>query len=149
MKILIRYTCLVLLFAVSITAKAQTAGKPTLFSRFSEKIDCAVTELNKVFTATANQAISLSFSDNFLCNATVVSSEVKYSNLTTVVMRLPEFDNAVFVLSKISGMSDVSYAGRIINEKSSDGYELKKDSYNNYQLIKIETDKVLQVCSGK
>jgi hypothetical protein len=105
--------------------------------------------LSKVFANTTSQNLQLSFSDNFLCNSTVISSEVKYANLTTVIMKLPEFNEALFVLSKITGTDGVSYVGRIINEKNSDGYELKKDQNNNYQLVKIETDKVLQVCSGK
>jgi hypothetical protein len=37
--------------------------------------------------------------------------------------------------------------GRIINVNYFDGYELRKSAAGNYQLIKIETDKVIQPCS--
>jgi uncharacterized protein YodC (DUF2158 family) len=54
------------------------------------------------------------------------------------------FAEAIFVLCKITNTdSTVTYAGRIISRKYFDGYELKKDSFNNYQLVKIETDKVM------
>jgi hypothetical protein len=41
----------------------------------------------------------------------------------------------------------VSYQGRIINKNYFDGYELKKNAAGNYQLIKIEKENVIQVCS--
>ena len=151
MKNPIRYACLLLLFVVSSTAHAQneTAVKPKLFTAFPEKIYCSLAELSKPFESNANKAINLSFSDNFLFNGIVLSNVVKYSNLTSVVMKSAELDDAVFVLSKITTAEGVNYVGRIINEKYNDGYELKKDSNNNYQFVKIETGKILQVCSEK
>jgi poly-D-alanine transfer protein DltD len=150
MKPFILYA-LVLLFAlVSQTAYTQNpaGSKPKLFSNFPEKIICSETELSKVFATNTNQNINLSFSDNFLFSGIVTSNVVKYANLQTAVIKSPAFGDAVFALSKITNTDNsVSYIGRIINVKYFDGYELKKDAHNKYQLIKIETDKVIQVCA--
>lgn len=150
MKNRVPYTLLLLLILLSATSYSQSTNtvKPKLFSNFPDKIYCTEAELSKAFTATVNQNISLSFSDNFLFNGAVTSNLVKYTNLQSVVVKSPVFGDAVFSLSKITNADNsVKYIGRIINKKYFDGFELKKDAFNNYQLIKIETDKVIQDCS--
>ena len=150
MKRPIPYVLVMMLMVFSIATHSQNvpAAKPKLFATFPDKISCANTELNKVFNSTTDQNISLSFSDNFLFSGTVISNVVKYTNLQTAIIKSPAFGDAIFVLSRISNADrSVSYVGRIINTKYFEGYELKKDAANNYQLIKIETDKVIQVCS--
>jgi hypothetical protein len=130
----------------SLTAFSQNANrtKPRLLNSFNAAINCTKAELSKVFAAAVNQNINLSFIDNFLIDGTVTSNIVKYSNLQTVVIKSPLFAEAIFVLCKITNTDNtVTYAGRIISRKYFDGYELKKDSFNNYQLVKIETDKVM------
>jgi hypothetical protein len=149
MKRLTLYT-LVLVALISPTAHAQnpTGAKPKLFSNFPEKIICSAAELSRIFTTNADQNISLSFSDNFLFSGTVTSNVVKYANLQTAVIKSPVFGDAVFAVSKITHADkSVSYIGRIISKKYFDGFELKKDTQNNYQLTKIETDRVIQDCS--
>ncbi len=152
MKYPIRKLTLMLCLYISAAAHAQNlpATKPSLFNNFPGKINCSEQELSKAFTATASQDISLSFSDNFIFSGRVSSNVVKYSNLQTVIIKSPVFGDAIFVLSKIINADrSTSYIGRIINQKYFDGYELKKDASNNYQLIKIETDKVIPDCSHK
>jgi hypothetical protein len=139
---------LCILFSVTINAQNKNSEKVALFSNFSTAINCPKAELNKAFTATANQNINLSFSDNFLFNGTVVSNVVKYTNLQTVLIKLPAYGDAIFSLCKITKKDNtVSYTGRIINPKYTDGYELKKDAFNNYQLVKIEMGNILKDCS--
>ncbi len=139
---------LCILFSATINAQHNSSEKPALFNNFSNTINCPQAELNKAFTATANQNINFSFSDNFLFTGTVVSNVVKYANLQTVLIKSPAYGDAIFSLSKIIKKNNsVSYTGRIINPKYADGYELKKDSYNNYQLVKIEISNILKDCS--
>lgn len=150
MKRPIPYAMLLLFILNSVTGFSQATAdlKPKLFSNFPEKITFSELELSKVFNAAVDQNISLHFSDNFLFTGKVTSKVVKYSNLQTAVIKSPAFSDAIFALSKIiNADNSISYIGRIINKKYFDGYELKKDAYNNYQLIKIETDKVIQDCS--
>jgi hypothetical protein len=139
---------LCILFSATINAQNNSSEKPALFSKFSNIITCPQTELSKAFTTTTNQTIHLSFSDNFLFNGTVVSNVVKYANLQTVLIKSPAYGDAVFSLSKITRKDNsVSYTGRILNPKYADGYELKKDDLNNYQLVKIEISNILKDCS--
>jgi hypothetical protein len=137
-----------ILFSATINAQHNSSEKLALFNNFSNTINCPKAELSKAFTATTNQTIHLSFSDNFLFNGTVVSNVVKYANLQTVLIKSPAYGDAVFSLSKITGKDNsVSYTGRILNPKYADGYELKKDTLNNYQLVKIEISNILKDCS--
>ena len=150
MKTLIPYTVLLLFSLISVTVHSQSTAsvKPQLFNSFPDKLNCSVTELSKAFTATIDQNINLSFSDNFLFSGKVISNVIKYTNLQTIVIKSTLFGNAIFVLSKIKNRDNsIVYAGHIINAKYFDGYELKKDVSDYYQLIKIETDKVIPDCS--
>jgi poly-D-alanine transfer protein DltD len=141
---------LCVLISAAVQAQNPNGAKPALFNNYPGKIICSEQELGKVFTSTANQDISLSFSDNFIFSGKVTSNVVKYTNLQTAIIKSPVFGDAVFVLSKITNTDkSTSYVGRIINKNYFDGYELKKDASNNYQLIKIETDKVIPDCSHK
>ena len=144
------YTLVLLFTIISVTAYSQNpnGSKPALFSNLPEKISCPESELNRIFSATVDQHISLAFSDKFLFSGTVTSNVVKYANLQTAVIKSPVFGDAIFAVSKITNADkSISYIGRIINKKYFDGYELRKDALNNYQLVKIETDKVIQDCS--
>jgi len=149
MKSLILKAMLLLCILTTATANAQTTiAKPKLFSNFSDNIICSQQEFSKVFSASVNQNINISFSSVFSFSGTVTSNVVKYGNLQTAIIRSAAFDGAILVLSKITNADNsIDYVGRIISTKYFDGYELKKDATNNYQLIKIETDKVIQVCS--
>lgn len=149
MKHLAPYAMLLFLSLISLTGFSQNNNipKPKQFSNFPDLINCSETTLSSIFTATAGQNISLSFSDNFLFSGSVTSNVVKYSNLQTAVIRSPVFNNSIFSISKIiNGDHTVSYIGRIINKNYFDGYELKRNTSGNYQLIKMETDRVIQDC---
>lgn len=140
---------LVLLFTfITFAGFSQTSAKPKQFSRFPDVINCSETMLSSVFNTAPGQNISLAFSDNFSFAGTVVNNVVKYSNLQSAVIRSPYFNNTVFSVSKIIHKDNtVSYAGRIINKNYFDGYELKKNAAGNYQLLKVEADRVIQDCS--
>jgi hypothetical protein len=138
---------LYVMISASVQAQTQSGAKPSLFNNYPGKIICSEQELSKVFSSTVNQDINLSFSDNFIFSGKVTSNVVKYANLQTAVIKSPVFGDAIFALSKITNADrSTSYIGRIINKNYFDGYELRKDAANNYQLIKIETDRVIQDC---
>ncbi|MBL0182324.1 MAG: hypothetical protein IPP96_08520 [Chitinophagaceae bacterium] len=140
---------IMLLFTfLATTGYSQTVSKPKQFSNFPDVINCAETELSNIFNATPGQNISLSFSDNFSFSGDVVNSVVKYSNLQSAVIKSPAFHNSIFSVSRITNKDNsVSYVGRIINKNYFDAYELKKNAAGNYQLIKVETDRVIPDCT--
>lgn len=138
----------VLLFFAATTGFSQNTSKPQQFNNFPAHINCNEQELAKVFNAAAGQDISLSFSDNFIFSGKVKSNIVKYANLQTAVVISPIFSNTIFSVSKIIAKDGtINYLGRIINKNYFDGFELKRNASGNYQLIKMETDRVIQDCS--
>ena len=149
MKHLAPYAMLLSLSSISLTGLSQNNNtpKPKQFSNFPDIINCSEPELSNIFNVSTGQSISLSFSDNFLFAGNVTSNVVKYSNLQTAVIKSPVFNNTIFSVSKIINKDNsISYLGRIINKEYFDGYELKRNAAGNYQLVKIETDLVIQDC---
>ncbi len=147
MKYLLPLTVMVLFACATVNGQNNTSSKPALFSSFPEKIICADAELSRAFAADANQQASLKFSSNFSFNGTVLSNTVKYGNMQSIIIKSKDFADAVLSLTRITQPGgEVEYKGRIVNIKYSDGYELKKDAAGNYQLVKFETDKMLQDC---
>ncbi len=144
------YALSLLLSIISITGFSQNGNtpKPKQFNNYPEIINCSETALSNIFTATPGQQISLSFSNNFTFSGNVTSNVVKYSNLQTAVIVSPDYANTIFSVSKIINKDNsITYLGRIINKNYFDGYELKRNAAGDYQLIKIETDRVIQDCS--
>ena len=144
------YACALLctLFATTGFSQGPGVAKPKQFDSYPRVINCSEAEISRAFATTAGQSINLSFSDNFSFSGNVTDNTVKYSNLQSVVLKSAAFNNSVFAISKrTEADNSVTYVGRIINRNYFDGYELKKNASGNYQLIKIETDQVIQDCS--
>lgn len=142
------YVLLVLCTLTAETVFSQNQNsKPSLFQQYPAKITCSQTAIEQLFTINAGTDISLAGSDNFLFQGKTVSNSTRYGSLQTLVIRSAQFADAILVISKITGTDNtVSYSGRIINTKYADGYELEKDKSGNYQLVKFETDHLLQDC---
>ena len=143
------YALFVLLFLITLTGFSQSnTSKPKQFSAFPDVINCSETELGRIFNSPAGHFVSLSFSDNFIFSGNVTSNMVKYANLQTAVMVSPDYYNTIFSVSKIINTNgSISYLGRIINKNYFDGFELKQNVAGTYQLVKMETDRVIQDCS--
>ena len=142
------YALSFLLSFTVLTGFSQSNTKPKQFNDFPDVINCSEQELSKVFTTTAGQPISLSFSNNFTFSGSVKSNIAKYASLQTAVVVSPAYSNTIFSVSKIANADgSTSYIGRIVNKNYFDGFELKKNTSGNYQLIKMETDRVIQDCT--
>jgi hypothetical protein len=140
----------VLLTLVVITGYSQKrqAARATLFDGFPTTINCTGAELSSLFTAAKGESINLSLASNFTLSGSVISNLVKYSNLQTIIIKLPAFKNTLFSLSKQTDQNNKNtYAGRILNPLYADGFELKRNADGNYQLIKIDVEKILVNCN--
>lgn len=147
MKTLFKVFALGLLLTFTFHSNAQVtmASRPGLFNNFSSNIPATTVELNKAFTAVAGSQIQLGFGDQFSFSGTVISSLQKYKNLKTVIIKSPAFKDALLSISKrIENDNSVTYVGRIINESSSDGYQLVKDNSGKYSFNKIKTADLIQ-----
>jgi len=149
MKRYATYALFVLLLLISFTGFSQSNGsKPKQFSAFPDVINCSETELSRIFNSPAGQFVSLSFSDNFIFSGKITSNIVKYANLQTAVVMSPDYSNTIFSVSKIINTDgSTSYLGRIVNKNYFDGFELKKQVTGTYQLVKMETDRVIPDCN--
>jgi len=122
--------------------------KPKQFSSFPDVINCSEQEISKVFTASAGENISLSFSNNFIFSGTVKSNLSKYTNLQSAIIVSPDYYNTIFNVSKIiNADGSISYVGHIINKNFFDGFDLKKNALGIYQLKKTESDRVIPDCN--
>ena len=133
----------------SYTSEAQIAtssrqNRQNQFSKLSERLPTALTELDKAFLAPEGTKIQLNFS-NFSFTGIITSSVKRYDNLYSVIVKSSSLDNTLFSISKrINDDKTISYVGRIINEKYADGYELRKESDGTYALNKIKTELLIE-----
>ncbi len=148
MKTLSKPVLLLLLCLTTAAGFSQSLiAKPKIFSQFPDVISCSSAALSNTFSAPAGKNITVTFSKDFTFSGIVTSNVIKYSNLQSITIQLPEYNNAVFHLSKqMSENKSILYTGRIINQNAYDGYELRRDEKGNYELKKIQTETVLQDC---
>ena len=150
MKNLTTVTLAVVLTLCATTSFAQKSPvvKPSLFSKYSDTINCTAAQLNTFFETVQGQNIKVVFNNSFSLSGNIKSNLVKYSNLQTVFIKLPSFNNILFSLSKRTDNHEiVTYVGHIFDNGYSDGYELKKINNDNYQFIKISIQKILPACN--
>lgn len=125
----------------------NTAAKPKMFENQPASIAISENLLQSFFSLNPQQETVLTFSSQFNFPCRVLSNEVKYANLQTVIVKSAMFGNAIFQVSRIVNEDrSISYAGRILNDKAFDGYMIKKLDGGSYQLQKFETDQVLDEC---
>ncbi len=135
--------CLILITSYSVHAQVLTSNRQTYFNKYSERLPAATSELDKAFTTPEGGKVKLDFGD-FSFNGVVTSSIKRYDNLYSVIVKAPGLNNTLLAISKrVNEDKTVSYVGRIINEKYSDGFELRKEN-SGYAMNKIRTDAMIE-----
>lgn len=150
MKTLTIILCTVLSTLCTVSANAQqhrSGTKPLLFSNLPATIDFTEAQLGQLFTSVKGQTILLTVADHVTLNGAVASNILKYSNLQTLVIKLPDYKNSFLSISKQMENNSIAYVGRIFNASYADGFELRRNQKGNYQLVKIDTDNTLTDCS--
>ena len=144
----LQHSFVMLLLAFTTSAFSQTTSKPALFSGKPDRLACSETTLSNAFDFNDGQYINLTFSDNTSFSGKVISNIVKYSNLQTITIQLPEYGNAILYLSKqINPDQTVNYVGRIMQKDASDGYMIERNA-NDYSFKKINTERILELCTN-
>jgi hypothetical protein len=135
------------LSAISVFGQKNKTGKPILFSGFARTIPVSSSTLEKTMSYKNGETVSIAFNEQLVFKGEVISNEMKYHNLQSVLIRSQNFENTLLQISRISEeASEARYVGRIINPDAADGYELKKDNQNNYSIEKFEISSLLQDC---
>ncbi|MCO6498705.1 MAG: hypothetical protein J5I50_13705 [Chitinophagaceae bacterium] len=136
---------LFLMFTANATfAQSHPERQNALFRGSADRLPVTTSELDKAFTATKGETITFKFHD-LLFKGEVVSSVKRYETLHTVIVRSASMNNSLLSISKrIEDDMSVTYVGRILNEKSADGYQLVKSEEGKYNFKRIKTDELLQ-----
>jgi len=148
MKSLSKHLLVALLCLTSAVTYSQSSGKPHVFANQASRLEISESIFINAMNYSAGQNVSINIAPGFTFEGTVTMSEQKYENLKTVVIRSnAAFDNSFLQISKIKNEDgSVQYSGRIINERSADGFELKKEA-GLYAFEKFETARILQDCN--
>jgi hypothetical protein len=98
--------------------------------------------------AKPGQSVAIRFNEKFVFTGKVMSNELKYSDLQSMIVKSDIYPNTLFQLSKITDEgTKVKYVGRIINSDALEVFEIRNDMADNYQLQRIDLDRILQDCS--
>ncbi len=136
-----------LLFAAC-GAAHKSAHKPFLFKEYPAVINCTEGQLASLFTAGNNIEISFPLEGNLVLEGEVKWWARKYAGLQTVSIRLLSFNNILFsVTRRYDAADNFVYSGQLYNPDYADGYELKRVSGNQYRFVKVDTDRIMQLCS--
>ena len=140
-------TALILVCAATTYAQSGNGVKPILFANLPSTATCPAATLRNMFRSASGDNINLSLENNFSLSGSIISNTVKYSNLQTMIIKLPAFNNSLFSLSKQTDINNnITYVGRIINPLYGDGFQLISTNDGNYQFIKIDLEKILVRC---
>jgi hypothetical protein len=119
-----------------------------LFAEFPNSVEISKNTLADLFKAAEGQTVAVPFNEKFVFRGKVMSNQVKYANLQTMLLKYETGSGTLFQLSKITNKDNsVSYTGRIINPSALEVFEIKNDIADNYSLCKIGLDRILQDCS--
>ncbi len=145
-------TCLVLILSLVVTTsfaqKKKTAQK-TIFTEFPGNIEISKNTLKNTLVAKPGQNVVVPFNEKFNFSGKVVSNEMKYADLQSMIIRSDKYPNTLFQLSRITDRKDgkFTYVGRIINNEALEVYEIKNYMADNYSLKRVDLDQIVQDCS--
>ncbi|HOZ78343.1 MAG TPA: hypothetical protein PLY34_10130 [Ferruginibacter sp.] len=145
---LVLCACLCIFTSLSIQAQKASSAKIYLFKNYPAVINCTEAQLAELFNHGNNVEVSLPLTSDLTLKGPVKWWAKKYSNLQTVSLKLTAFHNILFSVSRRYDAADnFTYVGHLYHTDFADGYELKKVGGTSYQFVKIETDRILQLCS--
>jgi len=142
------FTLLICICFASAQAQKSKEVKKSLFTEFPGSIEISKNTLKNTLISKPGQLVSIPFNEKFIFTGKVVSNEMKYADLQTMIIKSEQYPNTLFQLSKILNKDNsVAYVGRIMNNEALEVYEIKSYLADNYSLQKIDLDKILQDCS--
>ena len=139
---------LCMLASNSTMAQKKSSARPPLFKEFPLVINCTEEQLASLFTYDNGTEVTLLLPDGLTLKGPVRWWAKKYSNLQTVSIKLTEFNNTLFSVSRrFDANNNFIYVAHLFNPDYADGYELKRKEGGKYQLVKMDTEKIIQICS--
>ena len=131
--------------AISFAQKA-TDRKELLFSKLPAEIQINQQVLAAAFENKETELVSISFTDLFTIKGKVISNEKKYENLQTIIIRT-DADVLLSISKQWLPNNVISYSGRIMSQKASDGFLLKNVEHKKFYFEKFASENILQDCN--
>lgn len=150
MKTLTKAVLVLLTTIASMSVFAQKNDKSikSIFIEFPGSIEISKSTLKNTLVAKPGQSVAIRFNEKFVFTGKVMSNELKYSDLQSMIVKSDIYPNTLFQLSKITDEgTKIKYVGRIINSDALEVFEIRNDMADNYQLQRIDLDRILQDCS--
>ena len=110
--------------------------QPKIFTDLPQQMALKFPEANLLFDLAAGDLVKVQITSAYLLKGQVVSIGGSISN-RTVIVRIPERNNAIFTFTRNNQDGVVSYSGRILSRTNGDAYEIKKEN-GNYIFNKIK-----------
>jgi hypothetical protein len=127
-------SCLLALMAFTSYSQVEpplnqpATNKPSLFASLPEKFECSTDQLEKIFSFSPAQKISLKLNSAFSIEGILAEKFERSNHFTTINIKLSNYSDALFNLSRTEDKSGISYTGRIVSIKHSDALVLKKEN---------------------
>ncbi len=148
MKSLSKNLLLLMLCLTTASSFSQTVKKK-VYAAYPDVIEFNSDELRNAFNKTAGANVSLYFSNELIISGTVINNTWKYDNLQSLIIKVPDFADAIFHISKqVDQQKNITYVGRIFSPDASDGYEIKQDMSGSYRLNKISVENLRPTCNN-
>jgi hypothetical protein len=109
--------------------------KPSLFASLPDSFECSTYQLEKIFAGTPPQKISIRLNAIFEIDGIVAEKFERSNHLTSINIKLNNYEDALFNVSRIEDKDGISYIGRIVSIKHSDLLVLKKGN-GRYFLVR-------------
>ena len=106
----------------------QIPDKASLFASLPDSFECNTNQLEKIFAGTPPQKISVRLNAIFEIDGVVAEKFERSNHLTTINIKLNNYADALFNVSRIEDKDGISYIGRIVSIKHSDLLVLKKEN---------------------
>jgi hypothetical protein len=110
----------------------QVPDKPSLFANLPEKFECNLTQLQKLFSDIPPQKVLLKLNSAFQVDGVIAEKFTRSERLTSINIRLNNYDDALFNLSRITEKDGITYTGRIVSIKHGDVLLLTKEKDKYY-----------------
>ncbi len=141
------YVMVCLFMANSVSAQSKTK-KPLQFKQYPTIIHCSGNQFTSLFAQKIGDMSVINLEGSLQLKGIITNKISKFNNeLQTVVMQLPEFSNSTFSISKRREQNADVFIGHLYSSNFADGYQLKQSKGNNYEMIKIAAEQVLQPCN--
>ncbi len=138
---------MLLLILCSAATVASAQQKNPVFRNHAANINVPESVLSRALTSGKGQKAKIDFASDFSVSGEVMSNNQVFDNLQTMILKSPEYNNAVVQISKqVLADKTVVYVGRIFSEGSADGYHIKRNATGAYSLEKFEAAVIKQVC---